>query len=276
MATEQEIYRINPIQQVLQIPARVIVDIIFPHQKLDPDSQKNLNKAAEMMEDGYGILTPTDHFAKLEFGWIFSVLFSNPTFSQRGGLMILGAHECYAYIRRFAKAVGVDTMPVVVYEGLKVRGGLKSETILSGMYEFLEASSKRLAYAGIVLATPQGHRQPRLGEAQSTLINDILSTAEDYEDAQKLAVLPIGVGLTGRKRLIRSIPESLYRAIVGSDAPLKSPYEDKGFHFFEEGIVTVRPPRTRAEVNEITGGKPKDIEKWTFKELKAAVPENYR
>ena len=210
MAVEQqEIYRINPIQQVLQIPARIIVDTIFPHQKLDPESQKNLNKAADMMEDGYGMLTPTDHFGKSEFGWIYSVLFSHRVFSQRGGLMILGAHECYWYIRGFAKTVGVDTMPVVVYEDLPVRGGLESETILSGMYEFLEASSKRLAHAGNILATPQGHRQPRLGEAQSTLINDILSTAEEYEDAQKLAVLPIGVGLTGRKRLIRSIHETI-------------------------------------------------------------------
>ena len=166
-------------------------------------------------------------------------------------MLALGAHEYYWHITYFAKAVGVDTMPIVVYSNARVLG-LKSRSFMAGLGEFLEASGKRLAQGGTVLAVPQGHRKSRLGEASSTLINDLLSEAEE-EGAKKLAVLPVGIGLVGDTN-----------------------YEDRGFHFFERGIVTIRPPRTRAEINDITGGKPRDIERWVFDELRAAIPENYR
>lgn len=248
---ERPNYQIARWKQALQKPARLIVDRIFPTQELDSDSRSNLLKACEMLNEEYGIIVTINHFAKPEFFYLFSKLFSTDEFSQRGGLMALGTHEYRWLIVNFAKAVGVDTMPVVVSSTVKVMG-TKAKSFGAGLEEYTEASAKRLAMAGTVLAIPQGQRGPRLGESRSTLIYTLLDDAA-YYGAKRVAVMAAGIGF------------------------LKSAnYEDRGFHFFEQGVVRFNKPRTKEEIMEITNGNPKEIERFIFDQLREVVPENYR
>lgn len=253
MTDEREVqsYQIPAWKQVLQIPARFVVDRIFPTEELDSESKANLKLAHEMLIDGYGMIVPINHFAKPEFFYLFSTLFRDSEFSRRGGLMALGAHEYRWFITYFASLVGVDTMPIVVPSSIKAMG-TKAGSIGKGLNAYMEAGSERLAHGGTDLAVPQGQREPRLGEPRSTLIYDLLSEAQD-QGAEKLAVMPAGIGLVG-------------------DAN----YEDRGFHFFERGVVRFRQPRTYEFILAVCGENPKGIEKFVFDELRQAVPENYR
>lgn len=276
----KERHQIPVWKQALQIPARFVVDRLFPHQKLDPDSQKNLQEAAQLLDQGWGIVVPITHFAKPEFMYLFSTLFSNKSFSQAGGLMPLGLHEYQWPIVKFASAVGVDTMPVVVQSTKKT---MQNVNLGDGYNEFQEAGGERLAQASTVVVIPQLQRETHLGKPKSTtifgLIDDAEYSAEQANmDSEKVAVLPVGIGLTGRKRFLGKLIDYIYKITRPSkynESLSKSPYENRGFHFFEEGIVTIRPHITKTKLYEMTDGDLNKIEQVVFDEFAQAVPNDY-
>lgn len=276
----KERYKIPFWKQALQVPARFFVDKLFPHQQLDPDSQRNLEEAGQLLDQGWGIVVPITHFAKPEFMYLFSTLFSDSSFSRAGGLMPLGRHECHWYIVQFARSVGVETMPVVVQSTKKTLQGVN---LGDGYNEFQEIGGERLSQAGVVVTIPQLQRETNLGKPKSStvfgLIDDAEYSAEQTNiDSEKIAVLPIGIGLTGRKRFIGRLMDYIYKTIKPEKykkSLAKSPYADRGFHFFEEGNVTIRPPITKSRLYEITDGDLYKIEQVVFDEFAQAVPENY-
>ena len=153
-----------------------------------------LERAAELVEQGSGLIVLMNHFSLRDGLQLLRLLFGNETLRRRPTLAPVASHLAGPNVHRLAQIFGVELAPVTTIEAVEQLGldVAPEESALAYTAQALET----LRNQGSVLLAPQAGRRSWLAKPQMRPVGLLLAQAR-RKRLHEIALFFVGLGLHG-------------------------------------------------------------------------------